>query len=323
MADAGNWCLIESDPGIFTEMIEGFGVKGMQVEELYSVTDLDETLPRPVYGLIFLFKYRSGDVPAGQFATDGRIFFAQQVINNACATQAIINMLMNVNDPNIELGPVLKEYKEFANEFDASTRGLCLSNCEEIRKVHNSFARQTLYELDQKGESSEDNYHFVTYVPVGGKVYELDGLREYPIIAADIPDGKDWLEAIGPVIQDRMEKYSEGEIHFNLMAVIPNRKTRYEEDLAKLLANPPPGVNIQDQVAELRQGIADEEYKAALYRKENIRRRHNYLPFIIELLKILAKEGKLLPLVDAAIKQAKDRAGIAERVMAAELKRKQ
>jgi len=300
MSEAGNWCLIESDPGVFTELIQKFGVNGVQVEELWSL-DKDQFIDlSPVYGVIFLFKWTADDEPAGTIVQDSRldnIFFAKQVINNACATQAILSVLMNIQDTGVTLGPTLQELKDFCGSFDAGMKGLTLSNSDQIRTVHNSFARQTLFEFDsKKADKDDDVFHFVSFLPIAGRVYELDGLKPGPIDHG--PAGADWTDAVRPIIEARMQKYTAGEIHFNLMALIQDKAARYNNQLKEVTRLAPDVQAVE--VARIEMLLAEEENKRARWKIENIRRRHNYLPLIMELLRSLANRGELLPIYQKA-----------------------
>jgi len=302
MSAAGNWCLIESDPGVFTELIKGFGVTGAQVEELYTLDQESFSALKPMHGLIFLFKWIGNTEIDGSFVTDSRldeIVFVKQVIENACATQAIISVLLNCQHPDIDLGDNLKDFKSFVSNFDPDTKGLALSNSDVIRQVHNSFARQQMFEMEEKAPSKEeDSYHFIAYVPINGRLYELDGLKEAPIDLGPIQAGSDWTDVVRPVLEKRMMKYSEGEIHFNLMAIVSDKKLTYEKELQVLLQdNTMDSDELAFRIKELESLIEDEDRKRLAYKKENVRRKHNYLPLIIEVLKTLSDEGKLVDLV--------------------------
>uniref|UniRef100_A0A8C5BGC8 Ubiquitin carboxyl-terminal hydrolase n=1 Tax=Gadus morhua TaxID=8049 RepID=A0A8C5BGC8_GADMO len=324
---AGEWCLMESDPGVFTELIKGFGCKGSQVEEIWSMEPENFDNLKPVHGLIFLFKWQPGEEPAGSIVQDSRlenIFFAKQVINNACATQALVSVLLNCSHSDMLLGETLTEFREFSQSFDAAMKGLALSNSEVIRQVHNGFARQQMFEFDAKSSAKdEDAFHFVSYVPVNGRLYELDGLREGPIDLG-VCNQDDWINAVRPVIEKRIQKknlppkvccsprYSEGEIRFNLMAIVSDRKMVYERKIAELqtqLTEDEPMdtdqsstflSSIQSEIAKYQLLIEEENQKLKRYKVENIRRKHNYLPFIMELLKTLAEHQQLIPLVEKA-----------------------
>ena len=264
--------------------------------------------------MIFLFKWVREEEPVGSVVQDTRlenIFFAKQVINNACATQSILSVLLNSAHSDIHLGQTLSEFKEFCSSFDAYNKGLALSNASQIRTVHNSFARQTLFELDNKAANKDDDvFHFVGYVPIGGRLYELDGLKEGPIDLGAVGPDQDWLNVVRPIIEKRIQKYSEGEIHFNLMAIVSDRQVIYQRQIDALLQQTDDEMEtdtMQNEIARLRMLIDDEVTKRKRYKVENIRRKHNYLPLIVELLKILASDGQLMPIYEKAKQRAIDR----------------
>ncbi|XP_050504096.1 ubiquitin carboxyl-terminal hydrolase calypso [Diabrotica virgifera virgifera] len=244
------WLELESDPGLFTLLLEDFGVKGVQVEEIY---DLNKPLDSPVYGFIFLFRWveerRSRRKVVEQnetFVKDedivNNIFFAQQMVPNSCATHALISILLNC--PTIHLGETLTRLKAHTQGMSPDNKGWAIGNTPELACAHNSHAMPQAKRRLEKGSGvstgrfTGEAFHFVSFVPIGGRLFELDGLKPFPIDHGPCND-MEWTDKFRSVITDRLgitaDEYNE--IRFNLMAVVPDRRLAIQHKLKMLRTN--------------------------------------------------------------------------------------
>ncbi|KAJ1801057.1 hypothetical protein LPJ59_000591 [Coemansia sp. RSA 2399] len=313
------------------------GVKDVQVEELYSLDTETLRAMEPVYGLIFLFKWRP--TTAGARASSSsvdlqhdqpeNVYFAHQIIQNACATQAILSILMN-RENDMDIGATLKNLRSFSIDLPPDMRGLALTNCDELRTVHNSFQRieSFLNDIHRPATEDDDVFHFVSYVPVNGRLYELDGLKPAPI---DHGATDDWLTDVSSVIQNRINEYSQTEIRFNLMAVtsdprrqLAERITSVDADISRLAAHLETlklndamesreeanrvesqlgALNYERRVLISRAAVEGDKFDR--YKFENSLRKHNFIPLIYQLLRGMAQKGELIPAIEKNKGQAK------------------
>jgi ubiquitin carboxyl-terminal hydrolase L5 len=221
-------------------------------------------------------------------------------------------------------------------------KGLAISNSGPIRDSHNSFARAEPFVMEQEkrvATEKDDVFHFIAYVPHQGRVFELDGLKSGPILLGEVEGGEggDWLNVVRPAIQSRIERYATSEIRFNLMGVVKNKKEVLTERATLLQARTAAiqvamaGVDASDmdqdlgndfvlaqgdealaaQLAEVEGLLSDcqnkisaEDEKFAGWKMENIRRKHNYIPFVINLLRILSERNLLKPMIAKAKESA-------------------
>jgi ubiquitin carboxyl-terminal hydrolase L5 len=123
----------------------------------------------------------------------------------------------------------------------------------------------------------------------------LDGLKAGPIDLGEILEGN-WLQVAKPAIEARMNRYSATETHFALMSIGPRKSSLLRQEIAKLTAE-----GVDPSLLERYQGDLEEELlKEKRNQLENNRRRHNYLPLAITLIRALAKTGQLASLRQAA-----------------------
>ena len=167
------------------------------VDDLYSLDSAALSEFQPIHALVFLFKWvggSEGPSSGGQYDADFPGFFAHQVVNNACATLAVMNAIGNI--PDLPKSEQLNDLINFTVGMDPQTRGMVVTSADWLREAHNSLSPPAAISLDGLGlpKTQEDAYHFIVYLPFMGGVYELDGLKPNPVQHGPYEEkGEGWL----------------------------------------------------------------------------------------------------------------------------------
>lgn len=122
-------------------------------------------------------------------------------------------------------------------------KGLAIGNTPELAIAHNSHAMPQKRRLDKSsgvstGRFTGEAFHFVSFVPINGHLFELDGLKPFPMDHGEWAEHEDWTDKLRRIMADRLGITSgEQDIRFNLMAVVPDRRIAITHKLKMLKTN--------------------------------------------------------------------------------------
>ncbi|KAL4945338.1 hypothetical protein BDV06DRAFT_40317 [Aspergillus oleicola] len=231
------FCELESEPAVFNVMLREFGVKGVKVQEVFSLEEPNlASLNKPVHGLIFLFRWREDDPEKQEASCPEGLWFANQTASNSCASVALLNIVNNIE--GADLGENLQRFKNFTMPFTPALRGDAINNFEFVKSIHNSFARRMdILNSDlllkseaasrrnrskKRGRDEQEadaGFHFIAFVPALGKVWKFDGLERQPQALGAFEPDSDWLDLVKSDICARMAAYEEDQIEFSILSL--------------------------------------------------------------------------------------------------------
>jgi len=189
------WLPLESNPDVLNKLLGGMGVPSSWA--INDVLGMDEELlamvPQPVAAVILLYpinevnetfkaEQEESIKAAGQEVAD-KVYFMKQYVGNACGTLALIHAIAN-NTDTISLGDgALKAFLEKTVEMSPVDRGHALEEDDGISQAHEAAAQEGQSAMVDR-ETQLDT-HFIAFVHVDGKLYELDGRKEFAINHGD------------------------------------------------------------------------------------------------------------------------------------------
>ncbi|KAK4518423.1 uncharacterized protein ATC70_008640 [Mucor velutinosus] len=206
-----NWALVPSDPAVFNDMIQQYGVDDARAVDIFGLGLLDEMKDNAsVHGLISILPFEEEALP-DNFEQQGPL--ASNIVFTSQAGLISRAVLFNAD---INTGDILNNLLQSTQGFSATSRVWCLSYQNEIRSIHNAYASNAYHTAEAAMDTTTEygdanyevveteNYHYISYIYNSGFVCELDGLKSQPVRLQECTH-EEWITTVKSILQQRMQ----------------------------------------------------------------------------------------------------------------------
>ncbi|XP_023648018.2 ubiquitin carboxyl-terminal hydrolase isozyme L1-like isoform X1 [Paramormyrops kingsleyae] len=175
------WSPMEINPETLNKALTRLGLVGSW--RFADVTSLDDEAPVPACAVMLLFpltgqheSFRASQLRSDE--DDHKVYFLKQTVGNSCGTVGLLHTVANNKDKlEFESDSVLKKFLEDTVNMSAEERARELESSQEIHKVHDGVAAEGQCQV----EEGKMGFHLITFVNVGGQLWELDGRMNFPV----------------------------------------------------------------------------------------------------------------------------------------------
>lgn len=222
------WLPLEANPEVMNQFLRQLGlVPTWQFGDVYGLeAEVLSLVPRPVCAVLLLFpiteKYENfrqeeeAKIKAQGQEVSSDVYFMKQTIGNACGTIGLIHAVAN-NQRHLEFEPnsPLKAFLLQSAKMSPEEKAAFLEKDESIRVTHESSAQEGQTEAPSLDEKVD--LHFIAFVNVEGRLYELDGRKPFPIVHGKTTEGT-FLEDSAEVCKKFMARDPQ-ELRFTVVAL--------------------------------------------------------------------------------------------------------
>ena len=205
-----DWPPLESDPAIFNDYFHSIGLKNdIYFKELLSLVDYSAflSISGPLLGIILNFSRNEKEKDAVFPKTELIPYFMKQTNNldNACGLIAALHCFGNAKNGvlKFESGSVLENFFNEAKKLSPLERAKLLENDDKFKKAHTTFSAKGQTEIEKQVKNDYVG-HYICFMNIGGKLIELDGIKDAPSIIKENIHDNNFLDETLKEIMNRI-----------------------------------------------------------------------------------------------------------------------